>query len=234
MVAAERNDILALFETTFNHSSYTGRSGTIFAYEGLGSIYWHMVSKLLLAAQECYQQAVEEQKDDSIIEALAEAYYDIRMGIGFNKPPNVYGAFPTDPYSHTPMGEGVRQPGMTGQVKEEIITRWGELGVKLEHGFLCLSPTLLRNDEFIPVESSYEYIDINDEVQTLSLRPGSLAFTICQVPVIYHFGDVPQIKVFYENGRSVSFDGSCLDIKTTRHIFDRDGQIKQMSVTLTQ
>ena len=80
---------LDLFETTFNHRAFTGRSGTFFAYEGLGSIYWHMVSKLLLAAQECYQQAVDEGVDTAVIEALAAAYYDIRAGIGFNKSPDV-------------------------------------------------------------------------------------------------------------------------------------------------
>ncbi|MCB0158784.1 MAG: hypothetical protein KDD83_11685, partial [Caldilineaceae bacterium] len=45
LVAAERAVILDLFETTFNHSAFTGRSGTFFAFEGLGSIYWHMVAK---------------------------------------------------------------------------------------------------------------------------------------------------------------------------------------------
>ena len=40
---------LAIFEEIFNHKSFTGRSGTFFGYEGLGSIYWHMVSKLLLS-----------------------------------------------------------------------------------------------------------------------------------------------------------------------------------------
>ena len=115
--------VLDLFETTFNHRAFTGRSGTFFAYEGLGSIYWHMVSKLLLAAQECHRRAVEEGAAETVIAALANAYYDIRQGLGFNKSPAEYGAFPTDPYSHTPMGSGARQPGMTGQVKEEILTR---------------------------------------------------------------------------------------------------------------
>ncbi len=39
LVAAERGFILDLFETTFNHHAFTGRSGTFFAYERLGSIY---------------------------------------------------------------------------------------------------------------------------------------------------------------------------------------------------
>ncbi|CAN0044150.1 unnamed protein product, partial [Discosporangium mesarthrocarpum] len=42
-------------------------------------------------------------------------------------------AFPTDPYSHTNR-HGAQQPGMTGQVKEEIVTRFGELGVRIEGG----------------------------------------------------------------------------------------------------
>ncbi len=52
MVQNEFAQIELLFENTFHHDEFTGRSGTFFAYEGLGSIYWHMVSKLLLAVQE--------------------------------------------------------------------------------------------------------------------------------------------------------------------------------------
>ena len=96
--------ILEIFDTLFDHQSFTGRSGTFFAYEGLGSIYWHMVSKLLLAVQENYFQAVKRGESGEILEQLAAAYYDVRSGIGFNKSPEAYGAFPTDPYSHTPAG----------------------------------------------------------------------------------------------------------------------------------
>ena len=123
--------LLELYESTFNHQNFTGRSGTFFAYEGLGSIYWHMVSKLLLAIQE---SALEAAKGDNkeLTARLTEAYYDVRKGIGFNKTPELYGAFPQDPYSHTPKNQGAKQPGMTGQVKEEVLTRFGELGVILE------------------------------------------------------------------------------------------------------
>ncbi|MGD2049130.1 MAG: hypothetical protein PVH03_06525, partial [Chloroflexota bacterium] len=37
LVVSERGFILDLFESTFNHRAFTGRSGTFFAYEGLGS-----------------------------------------------------------------------------------------------------------------------------------------------------------------------------------------------------
>ena len=119
LVAADGEKILSLFENVFQHDSFTGRSGTFFAYEGLGSIYWHMVSKLLLAAQENFLLAIEQKAEPETIRDLAECYYDIRKGLGFNKSPDVYGAFPTDPYSHTPKGQGAKQPGMTGQVKRK-------------------------------------------------------------------------------------------------------------------
>src|SRR5574344_2352377 len=41
--------VLGLYEQLFDHQSFTGRSGTLYKYEGLGCIYWHMVSKWLLA-----------------------------------------------------------------------------------------------------------------------------------------------------------------------------------------
>ena len=53
---AGRAELLDIFEEVFTHAEFTGRSGSFFAYEGLGSIYWHMVSKLLLAVQETIER----------------------------------------------------------------------------------------------------------------------------------------------------------------------------------
>ena len=230
LVQAERDFILDLFETTFNHRAFTGRSGTFFGYEGLGSIYWHMVSKLLLAAQEYYQQAIEEGLETA--DSLAAAYYDIRQGIGFNKTPAEYGAFPTDPYSHTPWGSGARQPGMTGQVKEEILTRWGELGVSIQAGILHFTPTLLRSEEFLTGEEQFTYVNMQGKTQTISLPPNSLAFTFCQTPIIYTRGDVEQIEVVAGNGRVTTYPGNSLDATTSQHILNRDGTIELVRVTV--
>ena len=56
-----------------------------------------------------------------MISKLGEYYFEIKDGLGVKKSPDKYGAFPIDPYSHTPGDGGVKQPGMTGQVKEDII-----------------------------------------------------------------------------------------------------------------
>ncbi|HAO79133.1 MAG TPA: hypothetical protein DCQ92_09190, partial [Verrucomicrobia subdivision 3 bacterium] len=117
LVDDEKTTVLEIFERLFDHQSFTGRSGTFFGYEGLGCIYWHMVSKLLLAVQETFFRALDSGVSQPMLRKLAESYYDIRSGIGDCKSPGEYGAFPMDPYSHTPAQAGARQPGLTGQVK---------------------------------------------------------------------------------------------------------------------
>ena len=131
LIKKESGLVLEIFEDVFNHKAFTGRSGTFFGYEGLGSIYWHMVSKLLLAVQENCLAAVKNNEDEALIGRLLDHYYEIQAGIGVHKSPELYGAFPTDPYSHTPGGKGAQQPGMTGQVKEDVLTvrsTWDEAG----------------------------------------------------------------------------------------------------------
>ena len=86
LVANDAAKIKILFEATFHHQQFTGRSGTFFAYEGLGSIYWHMVSKLLLAVQE----TILRTKQASTTPALIEKYFDIRKGLSLiNLPKNM-------------------------------------------------------------------------------------------------------------------------------------------------
>ena len=146
----EIGQVLDVYERVFRHRAFTGRSGTMFAYEGLGSIYWHMVGKLLVAAQECALAAADAGAPAAVQRRLADRYHRIRSGVvGLGKSPAVYGAFPLDPYSHTPAHAGAQQPGMTGEVKEEIITRLGELGARVREGRLQFRPLLLRRSEFL-------------------------------------------------------------------------------------
>lgn len=162
----------AAYDRLLGHHAFTGRSGTMFAYEGLGCIYWHMVAKLLLAIQE----RVFEASDAGALElpALIAYYRRVRDGIGYRKSAAEYGAFPADPYSHTPGEGGAQQPGMTGQVKEEILTRWGELGLRFEAGLIRFDPVLLDLDE-VPLE-------------------GALSFTLARVPYSIRRGPATRVR----------------------------------------
>ncbi|MBT8149715.1 MAG: hypothetical protein KJO24_07285, partial [Gammaproteobacteria bacterium] len=232
LVAAEQGQVEDMFEDVFNHIAFTGRSGGMYAYEGLGSIYWHMVSKLLLAVQETYQRAVSTAADARTTGKLVEFYYDIRAGIGFNKTPEEYGAFPTDPYSHTPGFAGARQPGMTGQVKEEIITRLVELGVVVEQGRITFTPVLLRKSEFLARPAKLEYFDIDGRQQTLTLAQGQLGFTYCQVPVVYSIAKQTRITLTLADGKHVEIDGNAIDADTSMLIFDKKQAVARIDVAL--
>jgi hypothetical protein len=232
LVEKEQLLIEDIFEAVFNHRQFTGRSGGMYAYEGLGSIYWHMVSKLLLAALENFRKALEQGSDAVTVGKLADCYFDIRAGIGFNKTPDNYGAFPTDPYSHTPGFAGAKQPGMTGQVKEEVITRLMELGLSVKGGTICFKPFILRKSEFLSASDSLSYFDISGEQQLVNLQAGQLGFTYCQVPVIYSLADETSIVISFADGSEKAIAADAIDAQTSLAIFDKTGEVVKIQVAL--
>ena len=232
LVEKESEDILQIFEEVFNHKAFTGRSGTFFGYEGLGSIYWHMVSKLHLAVQEVIEKAHRDNEDSTVINSLALHYDEIGKGIGVHKTPEVYGAFPTDPYSHTPSHRGAQQPGMTGQVKEDVLTRKGELGIKVVEGKLSFQPTLLNQNQFLQQEEAVRFIDLEEKPFSITLEKGSLAFTVCQVPIIYKISDKNQVEVKFKNGKTETFSTLTLSYEMSQKIFQRTGEIIEVTVSI--
>ena len=166
-ITNDEKAILALYEDTFNHKAFTGRSGSMFAYEGLGSIYWHMVSKLMLSVQEI---ALEEDQDEDF-KALVASYYDVQDGLGFRKKASEYGAFTADAYSHTPSFAGAQQPGLTGMVKEGVICRFGELGVQFNDEKIEFKPRLLRTNELLNKQRKrFVFIQINHNARFQFLK----------------------------------------------------------------
>jgi hypothetical protein len=232
-IEAARKPLQKLYETVFQHKSFTGRSGTMFGFEGLGSVYWHMVSKLLLAVQENFFAALEQGADEATCRRLGQLYYRVREGIGFNKTPAEYGAFPTDPYSHTPRHSGARQPGMTGQVKEEILSRFGELGVRIADGALRFQPDLLRAREFMAESRDTGYVDVDGNWQTINVPADGLAFTWCQVPLIYTLDDdaEPNLVVTHEDGEQKILKQLELPAAESAELFQRSGRIRQLAIS---
>ena len=228
LVEAESAEILAVFEKVFQHDLFTGRSGSFFAYEGLGSIYWHMVSKLLLAVQENIFHAAAIQSPE--LPALIDAYYDIRAGLGYNKSPAAYGAFPLDPYSHTPGGLGAKQPGMTGMVKEEILTRIGELGLVIESGEIVFNPVLLRSIEWLDSPATLSYWDAGNAAQQVSIPAGAYAFSFCRVPFVVQQSDQNRIEALLANGETQNVASHRLGSSLSSHIFSYDQHVQQITV----
>jgi hypothetical protein len=219
----EIKQVMAVYEKIFDHQSFTGRSGTFYKYEGLGSIYWHMVSKLLLAVGENIELARNKGDSGDTLLRLADHYAEIKEGIGVHKTPDKYGAFPIDPYSHTPRMAGVQQPGMTGQVKEDIISRFFELGLIVSNGQISFNPVVLKKDEFI----------LPGTKDSHGHSVPHLYFTYCKVQVIYLLDGKNGIDLVFDNGDSLNIQGAAIDKVNSYSIFNREGKISKIFVHMT-
>jgi hypothetical protein len=229
----ETDSICNLFTEVFNHRQFTGRSGTFYKYEGLGCIYWHMVSKLVLAVQELWTSSNHEGTEPYVTERIYSHYSALRDGLGFRKTPAEYGSFPIDPYSHTPRFAGVQQPGMTGQVKEDIVTRFGDLGVVINHGKISFSPALLESNEFMQEPGSLDYYR-GEVKQTLDIGKNELAFTLCNIPVVYCMADNEGHTVWMSDGSTRDFDGHTMNDEISRKIFGRKEEISRIYVNINR
>ncbi len=230
LIEEEKEHLLEIYEEVFDHQSFTGRSGTFYGYEGLGSIYWHMVSKLLLATQECFFKAVDEGAGKKVLGRLKEHYYEIKAGIGLYKSPDLYGAFPTDAYSHTPANAGVKQPGLTGQVKEDVISRLGELGLRVSQGNIVFEPALINTEEILKTSQSFEYYAIAGTLKQIALEKGQLGFTFCMVPFLIHKSSRDMVTVYYSDGSTEEISGTSLNHRISSLIFSRNGEVEKVEI----
>jgi hypothetical protein len=191
-----------------------------------------MVSKLLLSVNECYYQALKENTDEETLGKIISHYYEIRAGIGLNKTPEVYGAFPTDAYSHTPGNAGAQQPGMTGQVKEDILARFGELGVFVSEGKVYFDSSLLRKEEFLKTTQEFNYYNIENDSKRIKVKANSLVFTYCQTPIIYSLSGHTEISVSMNSGEQVTLNGNVLTSEISKSLFERRNEIESIEVKL--
>ncbi|MDE0888777.1 MAG: hypothetical protein OSA40_04875 [Phycisphaerales bacterium] len=234
-VEAHREETIELYERIFDHHRFTGRSGGMYGYEGIGCTYWHMVSKLLVAAGECVQHAEDAHEPAEILDRLRRSYHRIRDGLGFRQTAARFGALPIDAYSHTPGDRGAQQPGMTGQVKEELITRRMELGLRFNSGEIRFSPGLLLEDEWRLDEHDW-LIPAGDRVpaRNISIPTPGLGFQMCGVPVVYQRGDGPtRIHLVDSKGNHRLIEGDTIDTDTARGIFERDGRVSMITVDIS-
>ena len=229
LVAEEQQGVEAIYEGIFNHKAFTGRSGTFFGYEGLGSIYWHMVSKLRLAAFEVTQDAVAQQESSEVVGRLFDHYFEINAGIGAHKSPELYGAFPTDPYSHTPGGK--RRPAArhdrTGQ-GGPALPLW-RIGRSRVGGQLHFDRALMHAEEFLSAPASFEYVDVQG--------PGRRS--TCPQPGLHPVPSArgapprgqPSIEVTLADGRTERVDGLEFDLEWSQKIFRRTHEVARLTVT---
>jgi hypothetical protein len=118
---------------------------------------------------------------------------------------------------------------MTGQVKEEILTRFGELGVQFSNGQISFEPRLLPLDEFFAEAHDFAFVGLAGE-ETWTLPAESLGFTYCQVPVCYRLADSSAITVERADGTKETLPAGMLAPADSASILARGGLVKRVLV----
>ena len=123
---------------------------------------------------------------------------------------------------------------MTGQVKEEILTRFGELGLRVSEGAVSFEPALLRSTEFTSSTLPFRYLDVNDQWDELTVPEAGLAFTWCQMPFVYRLDDTqsPSLTLHLASGERQTQPMLSLPAELAVNLFQRNGQIRLIEVVL--
>ena len=119
---------------------------------------------------------------------------------------------------------------MTGQVKEDFLSRMAELGVHVEAGRLHLGPTRSSSLHFLETAEMFHYRDGVGEEQELELEPGTLAFTCFQVPVVLHRGGEPRVVLTTRDGKERETAGFVLGRDESADLFERRSDVVRCDV----
>lgn len=123
---------------------------------------------------------------------------------------------------------------MTGQVKEDVLSRFGELGVYILDGKLYFNPRLLKRDEFLREAKTFRYLDVRKKTREIKVDRDCLGFTYCQVPVIYNLSDKRGVQVEFDQGPTLEFTDLHLDLPTSKKVFERTGEINRITVNINK
>ena len=125
----------------------------------------------------------------------------------------------------------MQQPGLTGQVKEDVITRFWELGVRVAGGELAFEPVVLRRAEFLDAPAPWSY-SVAGKTLTEELPAESLGFTLCGVAVIYRVADSGRIELHGDDGAITAVQGRRLGPELSQSVFRRDGRVRKLIVDI--
>ena len=80
----------------------------------------------------------------------------------------------------------------------------------------------------------YEVITVDSfgQKQIINLQAGQMAFTVCQIPVIYQSSNENRIFVFFNDGRQLTIDGLVVAQDLSSQIFRRENTVHRMIVSL--
>ena len=102
--------------------------------------------------------------------------------------------------------------------------------MRVTDGCIHFDRALLNGEQFLKEPATFDYVNVGQQWQQLELPAGSLAYTLCQVPVVHLKGGTPGIEVKRADGSSQHVAGLSLDIDTSRAMFRRSNDVVQLTV----
>jgi hypothetical protein len=106
------------------------------------------------------------------------------------------------------------------------------MGVQVQGGRLAFLPGMVSQAEFLGAPKTFVHVDLEGRDCTLELGEGTLAFTLCQVPVVVHRAGPPRLVVTVADGACRSFEDLELDEATSEAVFQRTGSVARVDVHL--
>ena len=90
-----------------------------------------------------------------------------------------------------------------------------------------------RVAELLEEASVFHCLDVRGVEREVLVPAGGLAFTYCQVPILYRLGDnAGSVTIRKANGDTATSSNLRLDRETSAAVFERRGEIEVIEVTL--
>jgi hypothetical protein len=112
--------------------------------------------------------------------------------------------------------------------------RLAELGVRVHAGAVRFDPGLLRAREFVESPHPFRFLDVDGCWQQLMVPAKGLAFTWCQVPIVYRLDESAEagVTVTRDDGECQVLPEMALPADIARQVFRRSGRIRRIELVL--
>jgi hypothetical protein len=95
-------------------------------------------------------------------------------------------------------------------------------------------PGLLRTSEFSTGRTVFRFLDVDGQWQELTVPERGLAFTWCQVPIVYRLAEAgdPGVTISRDNGECQELQALALPPEIARELFRRTGTVRTVELVL--
>jgi len=107
------------------------------------------------------------------------------------------------------------------------------LGLIIRDGKLTFDSFLLDPVELLTEPAVFSWLSVTGSEEQLELGAATLAYTVCQVPVVIRVSPAVGIDVHLADGSMQHLPELTVDAANSRHVFQRDGHVHHLVVSIS-